>query len=117
MTRSLVLHLMQYNQLTYDHPAITTLLLEDLVLEKQFDIALSLSRYVRRDNIDWSSTASPLDVHICTTHLSHPSFDHDGLGRYGDRLHPEGDLLAMRTVAAVLKDQGLLFLTVPIGRQ
>ena len=71
MTRSLVLHLMQYNQLTYDHPAITTLLLEDLVLEKQFDIALSLSRYVRRDNIDWSSTASPLDVHICTQLTSH----------------------------------------------
>ena len=35
---------MQYNRLTYDHPAITTLLLRDLPLEKQFDIALSISR-------------------------------------------------------------------------
>ena len=42
-----VLHLMQYNHLTYDHPAITTLLLGDLVLEKKFDIALSLSRQER----------------------------------------------------------------------
>lgn len=56
MMSSFVLHLMQYNQLTYNHPAITTVLLEDLVLEKQFDIALSLSRYVRRDNIGWSLT-------------------------------------------------------------
>ena len=49
------------------------------------------------------------------THTHTHSFDHDGLGRYGDRLHPDGDLLAMQTVAAVLRDQGLLFLTVPVG--
>ena len=43
------------------------------------------------------------------------SFDHDGLGRYGDPINPVGDLVAMETVKAVLKDGGLLFLTVPIG--
>ena len=48
-------------------------------------------------------------------HTHTHSFDHDGLGRYGDRLQPDGDLLAMQTVAAVLQDQGLLFLTVPVG--
>ena len=54
---------------------------------------------------------------MCTcTHTHTHSFDHDGLGRYGDRLHPDGDLLAMQTVAAVLQDQGLLFLTVPVGQ-
>lgn len=43
------------------------------------------------------------------------SFDHDGLGRYGDPLNPTADLQAMQTVQQVLYDGGLLFLTVPIG--
>ena len=50
---------------------------------------------------------------ICTLFIS--SFDHDGLGRYGDPINPEGDLQAMQTVASVLRDDGILFLTVPIG--
>ena len=49
----------------------------------------------------------------CLSHVH--SFDHDGLGRYGDPLNPAGDLVAMETVKRVLKDEGLLFLTVPIG--
>ena len=53
---------------------------------------------------------------LSCAHTHTHSFDHDGLGRYGDRLHPDGDLLAMQTVAAVLQDQGLLFLTVPVGQ-
>lgn len=43
------------------------------------------------------------------------SFDHDGLGRYGDPINPSGDLVAMDTVRHVVKEGGLLFLTVPIG--
>ena len=43
------------------------------------------------------------------------SFDHDGLGRYGDPLNPDGDLEAMRTVYRLIKPEGILFLTVPIG--
>lgn len=44
------------------------------------------------------------------------SFDHDGLGRYGDPLNPNGDLDSMKKVKTLLKpDTGLLFLTVPIG--
>lgn len=77
----------QYNQLTYDHPNITTLLVEDTnQTEPLYDRALSVS-----------------------------SFDHDGLGRYGDPINPVGDLVAMETVHKVLRSDGLLFLTVPIG--
>ena len=77
----------EYNNLTYSHPAITTLLLSNLDQNQaQFDVAVSLS-----------------------------SFDHDGLGRYGDPINPDGDLEAMKIVESVLNDQGLLFLTVPIG--
>ena len=79
----------EYNRLTYDHPNITTLLLSNLDATKMhFDVAISLS-----------------------------SFDHDGLGRYGDPINPDGDLEAMKTVQRVLNEEGLLFLTVPIGME
>ena len=44
------------------------------------------------------------------------SFEHDGLGRYGDRLDPDGDLKAMQKVKKMLKRKGVLYLSVPVGR-
>ena len=35
--------------------------------------------------------------------LSISSFEHDGLGRYGDPLNPDGDLAAMRSTRRLLK--------------
>lgn len=43
------------------------------------------------------------------------SFEHDGLGRYGDRINPYGDFNAMQKVRTMLKSDGLLFLSVPVG--
>ena len=77
---------LEYNRLTYSHPAIITWRVDDYNHIHDFDIALSLS-----------------------------SFDHDGLGRYGDPINPNGDLVAMETVKHMLKEGGLFFLTVPIG--
>ena len=48
--------------------------------------------------------------------LSISSFEHDGLGRYGDPLNPNGDLQAMSNTKKMLKDNGLLFLAVPVGK-
>jgi SAM-dependent methyltransferase len=47
--------------------------------------------------------------------ISFSSFEHDGLGRYGDPIHPDGDLLAMRKAEQYLKADGILFLGVPLG--
>jgi hypothetical protein len=44
------------------------------------------------------------------------SFEHDGLGRYGDPINPDGDLAAMSQTKKMLKESGLLFLSVPAGR-
>jgi len=44
------------------------------------------------------------------------SFEHDGLGRYGDPLNPNGDLQAMRKMKSMVNPGGLLFLAVPVGR-
>ena len=43
------------------------------------------------------------------------SFEHDGLGRYGDKLNPEGDLEAIKKTKEILKPGGILFLAVPVG--
>ena len=44
------------------------------------------------------------------------SFEHDGLGRYGDPLNPDGDIEAMRNVKDnILEKGGILFLAVPCG--
>lgn len=48
--------------------------------------------------------------------ISFSSFEHDGLGRYGDPLIPDGDLQAMRFAWEHLVDNGLLFLGVPLGK-
>ena len=47
--------------------------------------------------------------------LSISSFDHSGLGRYGDPLDPDGDIKAIKSIHSILKPDGLLILTVPIG--
>jgi len=43
------------------------------------------------------------------------SIEHDGLGRYGDPLNPDGDLEAMSRAKEYIKKDGLMFLAVPTG--
>jgi hypothetical protein len=47
--------------------------------------------------------------------ISISSFEHDGLGRYGDPINPRGDLDAMHKMTQILKPGGILFLAVPVG--
>jgi len=46
--------------------------------------------------------------------VSFSGIEHDGLGRYGDPIHPNGDMAAMREMAACLRPDGHLLLAVPI---
>lgn len=48
--------------------------------------------------------------------ISISSYEHDGLGRYGDPLNPIGDFIAMTKTKKMLKKGGLLYLAVPVGR-
>lgn len=90
---------LEYNTLTYSHPNITT----------YTPITLSFL----------PSAQQRFDVVIAFSCL-----DHDGLGRYGDPLAPDGDLKMMdkiRTKYLVEKDEkkgeegGVLMMSVPIG--
>lgn len=47
--------------------------------------------------------------------VSYSSLEHDGLGRYGDPLNPNGDIERMRLLADFLKPGGLLYLGIPLG--
>lgn len=48
--------------------------------------------------------------------ISISSFEHDGLGRYGDPVDPDGDLKAMRRLRHQIVPGGLAFVSVPLGR-
>lgn len=48
--------------------------------------------------------------------ISVSSFEHDGLGRYGDPLDPDADIKTMQDMRSTLRRGGVLFLSVPVGR-
>ncbi len=48
--------------------------------------------------------------------LSISSYEHDGLGRYGDPIDPFGDFKAMQKAQDMLNDDGIMILAVPVGR-
>jgi len=78
----------EYRKITSDFPGIQFYTPDEFAQNpRQFDSALSIS-----------------------------SFEHDGLGRYGDPIDPEGDLVAMRKMKRILKPGGLLFLALPVGK-
>lgn len=77
----------EYNKIVTDHPILKTITVEEYEQNpKKFDAILSIS-----------------------------SYEHDGLGRYGDPLNPKGDLIAMQKTKKMLNKGGLLFLAVPVG--
>ncbi|MDR2695815.1 MAG: DUF268 domain-containing protein [Deltaproteobacteria bacterium] len=80
-------YVVDYNKPTCDHERVHTVTHDELQkLAIRFDFAISFS-----------------------------SFEHDGLGRYGDPINPDGDLRAMQEAAKYLQDDGILFLGVPLG--
>jgi hypothetical protein len=48
--------------------------------------------------------------------FSYSSFEHDGLGRYGDPIDPNGDIRAMQDAYDSLQDNAILFLGIPLGQ-
>jgi hypothetical protein len=78
----------EYNTLVSEDPRLTVLTVEEYEANPtKFDVVLSIS-----------------------------SYEHDGLGRYGDPVNPDGDLQAMQKTLAMLQEGGLLFVAVPVGR-
>jgi hypothetical protein len=74
-------------------------------------IIATTSRIQTMTTAEWDATRPAFDVG-----WSISSFEHDGLGMYGDPLDPDGDLKAMQKMKRIVKRGGLLFLSVPVGR-
>jgi len=62
----------------------------------------------RRLADEWAVRGARFDAIV-----SFSGVEHDGLGRYGDELHPDGDLVAMSEMHHCLTPGGLLLLGVP----
>ncbi len=79
----------EYNKIVSDDDRLTLMTVEEFNNNpKKFDVILSIS-----------------------------SIEHDGLGRYGDPINPNGDLEFMATAKEkYLKEDGVMILAVPTGR-
>jgi hypothetical protein len=70
---------LEYNNLTYPHPQLTTVTPSTFSLSPpSFDVVIAVA-----------------------------AVDHDGLGRYGDPLAPDGDLLTMDWLKGLVKTKGM----------
>ena len=61
---------------------------------------------------DWDKNPIKFDIG-----LSISSFEHDGLGRYGDPINPNADIETMKKMKRTIKKDGLLFLSIPCGKE
>lgn len=48
--------------------------------------------------------------------VTYSSIEHDGLGRYGDPMNPEGDFCAMEEFSLMLRDGGWILVSVPVSQ-
>ncbi|MDT7836548.1 DUF268 domain-containing protein [Aquabacterium sp. OR-4] len=72
----------------------------------------------RLSTITWDDWLAELDAHVGRYDLvlSYSSIEHSGLGRYGDRLTPLGDLYTFSLMARALASHGLCAVAVPTGQ-
>jgi SAM-dependent methyltransferase len=75
------------------------------------DLQLSNLTSESADLLDLPLAASSIESLSCM-HV----VEHIGLGRYGDRLDPDGDLKAISELKRVLAPEGTLLFVVPIGK-
>lgn len=66
---------------------------------------------------DMSAELDSVYVNACDSLSSTFAIGHFGLGRYGDRLDPEGHIKGLENFKKMLEVGGLLYLSVPIGPQ
>lgn len=78
------LTIVEYNVPDVDIANLNYMHVDDLQEDFQFDFAMSIS-----------------------------TFEHTGLGRYGDPINPDGDIDAMAQTLSILKPKALLYLAVP----
>ncbi len=82
-----------YGKILTTHPQLKTL------------TPSQLNEQVRQDKVEQFDIA-----------VSFSSIEHSGLGRYGDRLNPWGDIIAMAKVGCLVKHEGTMLIGLPSDR-
>lgn len=77
----------------------------------EYNVITPSDKRLRMIHIDNAPKEEPFDAAISIS-----SFEHDGLGRYGDPINPNGDFQTMEKMKKLVKKDGLLFLAVPVGK-
>ena len=77
-------------------------------------ITVSIPRVVFRQ-ADFMDSSKAVDEY-CDSLSSLHALEHFGLGRYGDKVDPEGHLKGLKNMARILKADGVLYLSVPVGK-
>lgn len=72
------------------------------------ELRASEPRLVARQMTEVMESGDTFDVIV-----SYSSIEHDGLGRYGDPLNPDGDLAAQKEIFLMLKPEGKYILGIP----
>jgi SAM-dependent methyltransferase len=64
---------------------------------------------------DLMAAIEPAYLDYCDSLSCLHALEHFGLGRYGDRLDPDGHLKGLANIHRILRSRGILYLAVPIG--
>jgi len=71
-------------------------------------------KFIQMDLMD---TLAPDQAAICDSLSCLHALEHFGLGRYGDRVDPDGYKTGFNNLVQILEPCGILYISVPIGRQ
>lgn len=120
------------------HPAWAARILTETKPEKHIDISSTLhfcsiiSAFITTEFYDFRPvklnlsnliskkadlTSLPFENNSIKSLSCMHTIEHIGLGRYGDKLDPEGDLRAIKELSRVLAVDGNLLFVVPVGRK
>jgi hypothetical protein len=77
----------------------------------EYNVITPSDKRLKMIHINDVSSCEPFDFAFSIS-----TFEHDGLGRYGDPINPDGDFNAMRNMKKLVKKDGILFLAVPVGK-
>jgi len=79
----------------------------------EYNIPKNDIKNYKLDLINYNDFKNTKNLYDCIITFS--SIEHSGLGRYGDPLNPEGDIIAMNDIYNNLKKNGLVIWGAPVG--
>lgn len=80
---------------------------------RKVDLSIPNVKFKQADLMDETTIPHGYCDSISSLH----AIEHFGLGRYGDKLDPEGHKKGFKNITKILKPQGFFYFSVPMGKQ